>query len=300
MRARSCRSPQFGHSGIWSSACSATWKPQLCAAERSRSGERAGESTVCNSPLLGSASSASVPAAFRPGPSGLPRELVSDLLTYPNPLDENSCSLRAKLPAMQPRGFSGAAPDKASDRPRTRCCTSRRLARRMRGPHATVSVTRTVDAPRERVFELPVATSRTTPSSPTTTCTTSGSSGSSRAGIGAAASYRIALPARRASGASRRSPSSSRRTGSCSRGSSGRLGRDQDARRVPADPGRPRHDARRIQFETEPATPVDRLKEALGMRGWLAAQSRRALRRLATCLEEGEPSAHAVRPAAAG
>jgi uncharacterized protein YndB with AHSA1/START domain len=51
-------------------------------------------------------------------------------------------------------------------------------------------------------------------------------------------------------------------------------------------------------FESEPATPIDRLKEALGLRGWLRRAARRALGRLAKVLEEGEPSAHAARPAA--
>ena len=52
------------------------------------------------------------------------------------------------------------------------------------------------------------------------------------------------------------------------------------------------------RFETEPATPVDRLKEALGRPGWLRRAVRRALRRLGQVLEEGEPSARAVGPAA--
>lgn len=60
------------------------------------------------------------------------------------------------------------------------------------------------------------------------------------------------------------------------------------------------HDMTRVQyrFETEPATPVDRIKEALGQRGWTRRQARRALGRLAQVLEQGEPSAHAVRAAA--
>ena len=53
------------------------------------------------------------------------------------------------------------------------------------------------------------------------------------------------------------------------------------------------HDMTRVEyrFEAEPATPVDRLKELLGLRGWLRAPEPRALRRLARCSRRGEPSA---------
>jgi uncharacterized protein YndB with AHSA1/START domain len=49
---------------------------------------------------------------------------------------------------------------------------------------------------------------------------------------------------------------------------------------------------------TNPTMLVDRLKEALGMRAWLALQSRRALRRLAQVLEGGTARTHAARVAA--
>jgi uncharacterized protein YndB with AHSA1/START domain len=49
---------------------------------------------------------------------------------------------------------------------------------------------------------------------------------------------------------------------------------------------------------TTPATRLDALREALGMRGWLRLQSRRALRRLAGLLEGGTATAHAARVAA--
>jgi uncharacterized protein YndB with AHSA1/START domain len=64
---------------------------------------------------------------------------------------------------------------------------------------------------------------------------------------------------------------------------------------TPAD-----HEMTRIEyrFETTPASPIDRLKESLGQRGWMRRAARRALARLAQVLEEGEPSAHAVRAAA--
>jgi len=49
---------------------------------------------------------------------------------------------------------------------------------------------------------------------------------------------------------------------------------------------------------TTPATRVDGLREALGMRSRLKRQSRRALRRLAGLLEGGGATAHAARVAA--
>jgi uncharacterized protein YndB with AHSA1/START domain len=51
-------------------------------------------------------------------------------------------------------------------------------------------------------------------------------------------------------------------------------------------------------FSSVPPTRADSAREALGGRIWLARQSRRALRRLKQVLEQGEPSAHAVRVAA--
>jgi uncharacterized protein YndB with AHSA1/START domain len=52
------------------------------------------------------------------------------------------------------------------------------------------------------------------------------------------------------------------------------------------------------EFSSIPATRADAAREALGGRAWLAWQSRRALRRLKHVLEQGDPSAHAVRVAA--
>jgi uncharacterized protein YndB with AHSA1/START domain len=52
------------------------------------------------------------------------------------------------------------------------------------------------------------------------------------------------------------------------------------------------------RFRAEPATPADRLKELLGLRGWFVRQSRRALRHLGQILEEGDLSARATRVAA--
>jgi uncharacterized protein YndB with AHSA1/START domain len=62
--------------------------------------------------------------------------------------------------------------------------------------------------------------------------------------------------------------------------------RDQDMTRV------------EYEFSSEPATRADAMRELLGGRPWLAHQSRRALRRLKYVLEQGDPSAGAVRVAA--
>jgi uncharacterized protein YndB with AHSA1/START domain len=60
------------------------------------------------------------------------------------------------------------------------------------------------------------------------------------------------------------------------------------------------HEMTRVEytFSTVPATRFDAVREALGRRTWISYQSRRALRRLKHLLEQGEPSAHAVRVAA--
>jgi uncharacterized protein YndB with AHSA1/START domain len=60
------------------------------------------------------------------------------------------------------------------------------------------------------------------------------------------------------------------------------------------------HGLTRVDYELEsfPATRMDRLKEALGLRAWLRGNSEKALRRVARILEQGEPSTHAARVAA--
>ncbi len=81
-------------------------------------------------------------------------------------------------------------------------------------------------------------------------------------------------------------------------GRSGRIGRvttRAEYRLVAADHGMTRVEYR---FETQPRTGVDRLKEAVGMRGWLRRKAGRGLGRMARALEDGTASAHAVRPAA--
>jgi uncharacterized protein YndB with AHSA1/START domain len=53
-----------------------------------------------------------------------------------------------------------------------------------------------------------------------------------------------------------------------------------------------------LTLSSEPVTKIDALRESLGGRAWLRHQSRKALRRLRTVLEEGEPAAYAVGVAA--
>jgi uncharacterized protein YndB with AHSA1/START domain len=81
-------------------------------------------------------------------------------------------------------------------------------------------------------------------------------------------------------------------------GTAGRIGRIPVSvlyRLTEQDPGMTRVE---LTVSTEPATAADRLREVLGGRLWLVGRCRRALRRLKFILEEGEPSAHAVRVAA--
>jgi carbon monoxide dehydrogenase subunit G len=52
-----------------------------------------------------------------------------------------------------------------------------------------------------------------------------------------------------------------------------------------------------LTFSSEPASPADRFRELLAGRVWLTLQWRRALRRMKWILEQGEPSARAVRVA---
>jgi uncharacterized protein YndB with AHSA1/START domain len=81
-------------------------------------------------------------------------------------------------------------------------------------------------------------------------------------------------------------------------GREGRIGRiptRAEYRLVPVDHGMTRVE---YEFETRPENPVDRLKESLGMRSWLRRKARRALHRMANAIEDGTASTHAVRPAA--
>jgi hypothetical protein len=81
-------------------------------------------------------------------------------------------------------------------------------------------------------------------------------------------------------------------------GRAGRIGRvpiSVDYKLTGEDPSMTRVE---LTFSSEPVAAVDRLRELLGGRLVLTYGSRRALRRLKMILEQGEPSAHAVRVAA--
>lgn len=81
-------------------------------------------------------------------------------------------------------------------------------------------------------------------------------------------------------------------------GQTGRLGRVKIGSRYTLTSSG--QDMTRVEYEVSTTSPAvtDRLREALGGRAWLMRQSRKALRRLAQVLEEGEPSSHAARVAA--
>lgn len=81
-------------------------------------------------------------------------------------------------------------------------------------------------------------------------------------------------------------------------GRAGRIGRvpiKAAYRLIGEDPSMTRVE---LTFSSEPVVAPDRLREMLGGRLWLQYECRRALRRLKMILEQGEPSAHAVRVAA--
>ena len=54
----------------------------------------------------------------------------------------------------------------------------------------------------------------------------------------------------------------------------------------------------RLTLETAPATLADRLRESLGMRGWLRRKNDRAMRRLRAIIERGEQRGSRVTVAA--
>jgi uncharacterized protein YndB with AHSA1/START domain len=167
---------------------------------------------------------------------------------------------------------------------------------RIAGPMRPVTVSRTVDAPRERVFDYLSDIANHAEFSDHYLRDFRLERLDSR-GVGASASYRLDYPLGKEWGdAAITELEPPHRV--VLEGQLGRIGRIRtraEYRLVPAD-----HDMTRVEyrFETTPASPADRLKEALGQRGWLKRGARRALGRLAHVLEEGEPSAHAVRPAA--
>jgi uncharacterized protein YndB with AHSA1/START domain len=160
----------------------------------------------------------------------------------------------------------------------------------------TITVTRTVDAPREQVFGYLSDIANHAEFSDHYLHDFRLERLQSR-GIGASASYRIDFPLGKQWG-------DAAITGLEAphlvvlEGRTGRIGRTRtraEFRLTPAD-----HEMTRVEyrFGTEPGTSFDRLKESLGLRGWLRRAARRALGRLAHVLEDGQPSARAVRPAA--
>jgi uncharacterized protein YndB with AHSA1/START domain len=159
-----------------------------------------------------------------------------------------------------------------------------------------VTVSRTVDAPREQVFRYLSDIANHAEFSDHYLHDFRLERLSSR-GLGASASYRLDFPLGRQWGDAVITALEAPHL-IVLEGRVGRIGRIRtraEYRLTPAD-----HDMTRVEyrFESEPSTAQDRLKESLGMRSWLRRGARRSLSRLAQVLEEGEPSAHAVRPAA--
>ena len=157
-------------------------------------------------------------------------------------------------------------------------------------------VSRTVDAPRERVFRYLSDIANHAEFSDHYLDDFRLERLESR-GVGASASYRLDFPLGRQWGDAAITTLEAPHLVVLD-GRTGRIGRIRtraEYRLTPAD-----HDMTRVEyrFETEPGTHFDRFKEALGLRGWLRRAARRALGRMAHVLEEGEPSARAVRPAA--
>ena len=81
-------------------------------------------------------------------------------------------------------------------------------------------------------------------------------------------------------------------------GQTGRLGRVGISAAYTLTPSGHRMTTVEYTVSTTPATRVDELREALGKRSWIRRRSRKALRRLAALLEGGSASAHAAGVAA--
>jgi uncharacterized protein YndB with AHSA1/START domain len=159
-----------------------------------------------------------------------------------------------------------------------------------------ITVSRTVDAPRERVFAYLADIANHAEFSDHYLSDFRLERVDST-GIGASASWRMDFPLARVRGdAAITEVDAPHRI--VLEGRSGRIGRIQtraEYRLVPIDHGMTRVEYR---FETSPHNSVDRFKEALGMRSWVRWKAHTALGRMARVLEDGVPSAHAVRPAA--
>jgi uncharacterized protein YndB with AHSA1/START domain len=165
-----------------------------------------------------------------------------------------------------------------------------------RGPMRTITVTRTIDAPREQVFGYlsDIANHAEFSDHYLHDFRLERLQSS---GMGASASYRLDFPLGRQWGDSAITTLGAPHL-LVLEGRTGRIGRTRtraEFRLTPVDHGMTRVEYR---FATEPGTSFDRLKESLGLRGWLRRAARRALGRLAHVLEEGQPSSHAARPAA--
>jgi uncharacterized protein YndB with AHSA1/START domain len=159
-----------------------------------------------------------------------------------------------------------------------------------------VAVSRVVDAPRERVFDYLADVANHAEFSDHYLSDFRLERLDST-GLGAAASWRMDFPLGRLRGDGAITELD-RPHRIVLEGRGGRIGRiptRAEYRLIPVDHGMTRIE---YEFETRPANPVDRLKEALGMRGWLRRRAGRALRRMAQVLEDGTASSHAVRPAA--
>jgi uncharacterized protein YndB with AHSA1/START domain len=117
------------------------------------------------------------------------------------------------------------------------------------------------------------------------------------AGIGAAASYRIAFPLGRTWGdfviAELDSPHLVRLEGQM-----GRLGRIKTQATYRLTQAGSEMTRVEYRFEAVPGVPADRIRDLLGFRAWLKAKSRGGLGQLAAILETGRPSTHAATVAA--
>lgn len=160
----------------------------------------------------------------------------------------------------------------------------------------SLTVSSTVDRPRERVFEYLSDIANHSEFSDHYLKEFRLERMDSR-GVGAAASYRVAFPLAETWGdcviRELAGPHRIRIEGQM-----GRLGRIRtEAIYELTQAG---NDMTRVSytFSSQPATRGDRLKEAFGMRGWFTRQSRRALRRLSGILEDQDHSPRATRVAA--
>lgn len=159
-----------------------------------------------------------------------------------------------------------------------------------------IAVSRTIDAPRERVFEYLSDIANHAEFSDHYLSDFRLERVDSE-GLGASASWRMRFPLARLWGDAAITELDPPHL-IVLEGRAGRIGRiavRAEYRLVPTGGEMTRVEYR---FGTESASRVDRFKQALGMRGWLRRNCRRALGRMAHVLEEGTPSAHAVRPAA--